>query len=38
MSYEEIETAIQEAPGTQIPALMTACIKAGIEKSVWRPY
>lgn len=38
MSYEEIEAAIQEAPGTQIPALLTTCVKAGIKKSAWRPY
>ena len=38
MDYEKIETAIREASATQIPTLMIACIQAGIEKSVWRPY
>ena len=38
MNYEEIEAAIQEASWKQIRALMTACIKAGVEKSVWPTY
>ncbi len=37
MNYENIEAAIQEAPGGYIPDLFAACIKAGIEKCVWRP-
>ena len=38
LDFEMVRDAIRAAPVTQIPAIMTACIKAGIEKEVWRPY
>ncbi len=33
LDFEMVRDAIRAAP-----AIMTACIKAGIEKEVWRPY